>query len=376
MQEDSAIVIGLQKYPGFGAALQLDGAESDAKEFYEWLRSKDGGDVPEINIQLILSSDLRFATSNGPLDCRPFFADIKSAFEKLRRASIKKAEVQLGPRIGRRLYIFMSGHGITPTPNGHVTREVGLLMSNVDGVNIMDSDSHFPGCSVADYFCVNGCFDEVFLFMDCCRDIIKMPQPNLVFVTEGSVATTKRFYAFATKWGRRAKERNFNGSVRGVFTTTLLKALNGAAADMEGGNSNFGLITAASLKTFLINNTRKYLNKSLLNVGDDDVPDIDIMPNENNGDDIIIKRVPLQKFPAIVNNPNLVVGSIDVLRNSVRVDSFTLLPGANSIYLNLPRGVLSFQTIQNGKIVTAKEVLVIYGIEDVGNAATYSLNFA
>jgi hypothetical protein len=239
----------------------------------------------------------------------------------------------------------------------------------------MEPDSHFPGCSIADYFCVNGCFDEVFLFMDCCRDIIKMPQSNFVFVSQGSVTTSKRIYAFATKWGRRAKERNINGNMRGVFTMTLLRALNGAAADMDPKDPQMGVITAASLKSFLVYNTRKFLDNNSLNASDEDIPDIDIIPNNENGNDIIIKTVPLQKFPVVINNYDGIDGTVDILRNATKIGNIELSGELKTFTTNLPRGVMSFQTIRNNAILTSIDVLVVYGVEEVGNEAVFTLKF-
>lgn len=375
MQDDSAIVIGLQNYPGMNGPNQssLSGPENDAKDFEEWLLSKDGGDVPQTNIKRILSSDYPVAAE--PKNCKPVFFDIKDAFDILRRRSIEKTNSHHGPKIGRRLYIFMSGHGITPTPYGNITKEVGLLMSNADDINIMEFDSHFPGCFTADWFCVNGCFEEVFLFMDCCRDIIKTPASSVVFVSQGNLNGAKRFYAFATKWGRRAKERNINGVMRGVFTKTLLLALNGAGADVDLNNPASGLITGASLKSFLINNTKLFLDKNSLSVDDGDEPDIEMIPNGNNGNDIVIKRVPLKKFPVIIDIPQGVSGKIDFITgNSIRVDTILLNTLTNKIEINLPRGLFNLQAIKNNTIVHT-EAFIVSGIEEQGSEAKCILQF-
>ncbi len=41
--DDRGIVVGISQYPGIA---ELKGPEHDAQEFYDWLTSSKGGDVP------------------------------------------------------------------------------------------------------------------------------------------------------------------------------------------------------------------------------------------------------------------------------------------------------------------------------------------
>ncbi len=374
MTEDHAIIIGIQNYPGLNkpGLTPLSGVEADALDFEKWVRSPDGGDVPKDNIDTILSSQFAPPAAQ-PFDCKPAFAEVKRVFDVLRRRSAEKDAKRRGPKIGRRLYIFMSGHGITPKPFGQITREVGLLMGNVDDVNMYDNESHMPGYFMAEFFLHEGCFEEVFLFMDCCRDILTNAQPNIVFMSNGT-NDGLRFYAFGCQWGRKAKERILNGRVQGVFTKTLLLALNGASADPDPNDPTKGIITAASLRSFLVNNTREFLDKNTLTPNDKDEPDVEIRPNGKLGEDILINKVPLQKFPVVINLANPFDGEIEVLTgNFVTVETLQLTSQTNVLNLQLPRGTYILQGF-NVKIIRTI-AFVVKGIEDATNPAIHTLQF-
>ena len=63
--DDYAIVVGITKYPGLGISpddpADLKGSERDALEVANWLKAKDGGDLPDDrdHINLICTSDFR-----------------------------------------------------------------------------------------------------------------------------------------------------------------------------------------------------------------------------------------------------------------------------------------------------------------------------
>ncbi len=100
---DFAVVIGLNYYPNLG---DLKGAEPDALAFAEWLRSE--AEVPPCNIQLITSS--MYGPVSDALEARPNCVDVDRPFRRL--LALGRA---ISPkRVGRRLYIFLAGHGFSP----------------------------------------------------------------------------------------------------------------------------------------------------------------------------------------------------------------------------------------------------------------------
>jgi hypothetical protein len=129
-------------------------------------------------------------------------------------------------RLGRRLYFFFSGHGIAPTRAENPDfREAALLMANATDVLLT---RHIGTRTHAEYFRGRGIFDEVIMFVDCCRDL-----KNNVFLTPTQLPAVssqrppgRYFYAASTQLGSKAWERSFGGQVRGIFSKVLIDGLN------------------------------------------------------------------------------------------------------------------------------------------------------
>ncbi len=326
--EDYAIIIGLQNYPGIN---DLDGPENDARAFRDWAVSPTGGGVPNdsTHLRIILSSDnpLPFQSME---DAKPVASEIENAFRRLRRIHLDNIDRGVGPRIGRRLYIYMAGHGIAPTSSGSVNQqESALLMANVDP-SAFGPSYQIPGAYTATWFSLNDCFAEIFLFMDCCRGAEWVPGINIFLPPEGTSNVAKRCYAFGTTWGQNAREkpmRDEGGAVRGVFTKTLLMGLSGGAAIADLDNPAQGTITVSSLKGFIHNQIKTVLNTfasaddSVMNSPDTgssvDIPktDINYWPNEKEGKDIVITTVPMSSFRVVIRPPDGQTGRGRVFRH-------------------------------------------------------------
>jgi hypothetical protein len=234
--DDYAVVVGISYYPDEDLG-ELKGPENDARSFYEWLVDPQGGAVPQLQVTLILSS--QYDRSPQRRGARPVVQDINNAFERL----IEQGDNN-GGRVGRRLYIFLAGHGFSP-----ILEEAALLMANA-GTGYMGY--HVPGRRYALWFIASALFDEVILFMDCCRDDYPtVSVSSLPWEERHSEAAYKvrHLYGFATDWSRKSRERTIPdvGEVRGVFTWSLLKGLKGAAGDDQGR------ITGLELKKFIHN---------------------------------------------------------------------------------------------------------------------------
>lgn len=240
--KDYAVVIGIKDYPAFDANNPLTGPENDAQAFYDWLVSPDGGDVPEGNVDLIISSKSGSPFADAK-NARPIVNEIQNTFENLQDIAAQSEKNRNGYRVGRRLYIYMSGHGFAPT-----FEETGLLMANATPERV-GSTYHILGQYTADWFFKARCFEEVFLFMDCCREVFPVQGFNKSFKelnASGAITQVKRFYGLATMWSGVAKEKDIDGVRHGVFTDALIKGLKGAAC-----NPNTGSLTALSLKNFI-----------------------------------------------------------------------------------------------------------------------------
>lgn len=231
--DDRAVVVGINRYPALG---DLEGPENDAHAFVEWLRSPQGGDVPEENVALILSSD--YDAPNDAKRAEPTVVAVDRAFDELVELADEK-----GGKAGTRLYVFMAGHGFAPD-----MRTAALLMANAAKGR---TGYHVPGLPYADWFRQSASFDEVVLFMDCCRERyprapLRPPPYDLLSATKPS----RYFYGLATEWSRAARERPSGDKVRGLFSEALVAGLSGKARDERGA------ITGASLMKYVYNAVR------------------------------------------------------------------------------------------------------------------------
>jgi hypothetical protein len=211
--QDHAVVVGITNYPSL---TPLKGPENDARAFRDWLLDKGGGAVPKDNIACILSS--QFAKTNDPADrnrTQPTVDSVIAAFADL----MDKADDNEDGRVGRRLYIFLAGHGVAPNVD-----DAALLAANAARSRLY----HLPGGKLAASFRTAPMFDEVVLLMDCCRDhSARLPEYVLPWTDRSEPGRDPRWwYGFATKWAGKARERKMDGGkVRGLFTHVLLDGL-------------------------------------------------------------------------------------------------------------------------------------------------------
>lgn len=209
--DDRAIVVGISHYPGIG---DLAGPENDALAFAEWLSSPSEGNVPEENIDLILSS--AFPRCKDAVTARPTADAVKEAIDKLYVIGDDSAG-----HVGRRLYLFMAGHGLA-----FDLRDAALLMANAAKNR---TGHHIPGSPYADWFCKSAYFEEVVLVMDCCLENGQFSprQPcHLDDVAPSGNKHVRQYYAIAAEFSRPAREiPDQNGQMRGVFTSAILAGL-------------------------------------------------------------------------------------------------------------------------------------------------------
>ena len=211
--DDRAIVVGISHYPGLDTEeTKLAGPENDARDFIEWLTSSAGGDVPNGSVCRILSSD--YSPAADPSRAKPTTEALREAIDQLHDLGKNH-----GGRAGRRLYLFLAGHGFAPDVD-----EAALLMANAAKGR---TGHHFPGRLYANWFRQAEFFKEVVLFMDCCRENYPrspLQKCHLEIVTGHKEA--HYCYGFATSFSRPARESaDSDGVVHGVFTTALLAGL-------------------------------------------------------------------------------------------------------------------------------------------------------
>jgi len=221
---DYAVVVAIQKYRNATALQALEGPINDADDFIGWLKSV--GAVPDGNIfPYYLKSDDKAST--------PSQSEVWAKMTEI------GALAPQGERVGRRIYIFLAGHGV-----GVDMDEVGLLTVEASS----EADFTVAGAKAANYYSKNAYFDEVVLFMDCCRpwDVEVQahydPTKRRASPYAGEV---RRFMAFASQFGLPARERSIGGRTNGVFSRALIDGLKGAAANPAGA------VTTNSLRAYL-----------------------------------------------------------------------------------------------------------------------------
>ncbi|GAA4245193.1 caspase family protein [Dactylosporangium darangshiense] len=219
-----AVVVGINRYPGLS---DLNGPVHDAAGFVEWLVDPSGGAVPQENVRLVPASpddDADLTTD----EARPDPRNINSALHQLNTIVQRRTAAQPDVWPRTRLYFFVAGHGLLPTDG-----DAALLAAN--------ASSEEPGYNLdlrlyQQWYRRSGCFHELVLFADCCRnDFPGAPSSPPPFVQSSTVDREVRVaIGYATRFGRRAYEDVIPGDEhddtppdqrRGFFTTALLRGL-------------------------------------------------------------------------------------------------------------------------------------------------------
>ena len=323
--DDRGIVVGITTYPDISP---LEGPEHDAQEFYEWLTSSTGGDVPPERVDKIVSSDFQPVAPAAP--ARLPAQEVAQAFDRLHSTALGMTGIP--KRLGRRLYVYVAGHGAAlPFTADPERSDAAFLVADATKFNA----THVMTKVRALYFLNAGIFDEIVVFMDCCRiplNRLVPSYPSYVDANAIDAAGNERraFFAFATKWGLNAREKPFNGSMRGVFTTALMSGLKGAAANHDGA------ITSSSLRNYLVNHMKDLLTPT--EQADPEIPQHPDIPPP--AVEFVFATVTPQRVSVSVSFPAQAANQLIRMRG----DGFTVVardqtvPGVPWVVPNLPRG--------------------------------------
>lgn len=244
---DHAIVVGINDYRPLPA---LSGAINDARSFQRWLRDPQGGDVPEKNVRFIASAP------NAP-GTEPTQQQVEEAMLVHILNYRKNKERQ------RRLYLFMSGHGIVTD----IDDIEGCRILMADAAASIDAITRNIGVQTAGTILQRTpIFEEIVLFGDSCREFEVMPSARnrLVIaravedlVKEAVGLDVQMMWGFATRWGLLVHETELpacDGSdqlcTRGRFTYALVLGLR-RAVDVAGN------VTRTSLEKHVVELMRR-----------------------------------------------------------------------------------------------------------------------
>lgn len=201
---DFGLVVGVEHYPQFR---MLQGAITDAKNFHTWMCEKEGGGVNPQHAHLILSTA-------DP--ARPIHSQIDETLVELLEAAD-----ELGG--GRRLYFYFSGHGATCVDGP--SDDVALLLATWSRrfARVALSSKAYRG-----ELATIGLFEEVVIFLDCCRceakRVVGLP-PTMTPELKSDRFPTREFIAYATEAGHSAFETSDDQLWQGVFTRHLTSIL-------------------------------------------------------------------------------------------------------------------------------------------------------
>jgi hypothetical protein len=241
---DWAISVGIETYLDQNLRGLL-APEGDATAFHQWVTAKDGGNVPRAQAILIKSSN--YPAFSDKSNAKPTADLIKAAFDTLFDVAAANAKAGKGRKVGRRLYLFFAGHGFAPDQQDEL---VALLTADA---SLATSElSHVIGSYFADTFWRARFFDEIVMFVDCCRNPMDCAQLYAPYPVDRAqdYHKVRRFYAFGAPVAKESREwKMADGKYHGAFTATVLDALSGAGYDRR----NPAEITAESLRDRLYN---------------------------------------------------------------------------------------------------------------------------
>jgi hypothetical protein len=252
---DFAIVVGISRYPGFGVtstdASNLEAPVRDANDVYEWLVSPLGGDLPRANVKLICSNE--GAAPVSVLNVDPKLQEIQDAFYELVLRAEQNEAAGNRFQVGRRLYIYMSGHGFSPSMFTGCLFTANATRFNVPNVYASGRLQWFQDA---------GCFEEYILWLDCCMDRLVTVEPEAISLLPLGTPrpAVPTMVAFAATRGLRTLETTIDDALHSVFTYALLKGLNGAAVDTTSG-----AVTGRSLGDYLLNAMKKWIPAAEMN---------------------------------------------------------------------------------------------------------------
>lgn len=210
------ISIGINHYtpPSQMGLKTLNGAINDATSVHNWMITH--GNVPEANARLITSVANPLVPNKGIVD-----TTIVNIIQK----------VLADGGAADRLYFYFAGHGL-----GVETDLNDNAMCMADWSELMRNAS-LSSSSYKQKFTNEGLFNEVVMWMDCCRNtkLNIVPGTHAGLTRLGAINNPKWFVALATQYESQAFESTtVAGETRGIFTQVLLEGLQGAAA--QNGN--------------------------------------------------------------------------------------------------------------------------------------------
>ncbi|WP_136626548.1 caspase family protein [Bradyrhizobium macuxiense] len=240
-----AFVVGINEYHPHAGQRILKGAAADAADFADWALHRDGGGVaPERlffwtkpapqNPPTALANYLQSPTEWWDLlagQKKPDFSQPPSAITILETAlqagkAAAAEAAQLESNEERRCYVFFAGHGIQTNTTGATAEIQTCFVSGDFRPNTATVMGLIP-CDDLRRALLAGGFDQVFMFLDCCRvamSALNMPAPTVGSATAMNPPAPFWGVGHAAQKNKIAYETEA-APFRGVFSKTLLRGL-------------------------------------------------------------------------------------------------------------------------------------------------------
>lgn len=286
-----AFVVGINTYPQGADQRPLNGAVADAADFAHWALHPDGGAVPANqlffwtypepdplpnDVLTYLANPTPWWDPNGPrvpdFQSPPTRRHITETALSQGKAAREAARVAMmegkTPRV-RRCYVFLAGHGVQSHVIGAQADQQICYVCEDFRADAQGADGLLP-CDEFRRALLAGGFDEVIMFLDCCRT--GAPKVNDGVPSIGAPMTLQPvkpifIIGAAAQMGDLAYETQ-SAPIRGAFSQTLVQGLRGVRS--EGPPE----LSLESLRLFVKDNIKAAAHPQ------DQRPDIDGKPND------------------------------------------------------------------------------------------------
>lgn len=240
--DDHAVVIGIRRYADVAAGWisDLQGPDNDAAEVAAWLRDPQGGGLPDDHVHVVRSAD-----SPDPFTPERVEPHQRMVIDTLTRVTDLPKNTYQGQWAGRRLYVYVSGHGWANRRNeaAIVTAEA----TRAKPVNVLVT-------SWVEWMARAAPFQELVFWGDACASrtpLTHLFPCELPDTFSMNAPRVKTFAAYAAPVGLVAVESQMpDGQWHGAFTYALLQGLRGAAVTP---------VTNDTLRDYLLNAMRMFL---------------------------------------------------------------------------------------------------------------------
>lgn len=252
----SAIVVGINEYPPAASQRPLRGAVADAIDFADWALDPAGGGVtpdrlffwsypwpvgalpPHLAAYLAGPTPpwLQVDGSIGPPDqTRPPMAQEIIRTAETRGRELFEGKFAAGPNPPKdRILVFLAGHGLRTQQVGESTKQTCFVASNFRPMQSNIADGLVP-CASFQQSLRNDRFDEVLLFLDCCRN--ELAYTSLQALPWCDVRNQRQDLNWSIGYATRdtgVAHETRAAPIRGAFSQTLMLGLR-SCRDRHGG---------------------------------------------------------------------------------------------------------------------------------------------